>query len=146
MADGYLFDTNILVLLVRGGAPGRHLERRYALPAALGRSAISAVTVGEILALTRRFAWGPDKTKAVLALLGQLLVVDINDPDIYSAYADIDHATVTSGRALGKNDLWIAATARATGLTLLTTDKDFDPLVPAWLAREWVDQALSENP
>ncbi|WP_446725145.1 PIN domain-containing protein [Mucilaginibacter sp. SJ] len=28
----------------------------------------------------------------------------------------------------GKNDLWIAATAALLGLTLVTTDKDFDHL------------------
>ncbi|WP_162996638.1 type II toxin-antitoxin system VapC family toxin [Mucilaginibacter celer] len=29
---------------------------------------------------------------------------------------------------MGKNDLWIASTAALLGLTLVTTDKDFDHL------------------
>jgi predicted nucleic acid-binding protein len=33
-----------------------------------------------------------------------------------------------SARNMGKNDLWIAATALATKATLITTDKDFDHL------------------
>lgn len=33
-----------------------------------------------------------------------------------------------SARNMGKNDLWIAATASALDLTLLTTDRDFDHL------------------
>lgn len=32
------------------------------------------------------------------------------------------------GKALGKNDLWIAAAAKVSGATLLTTDPDFDIL------------------
>ena len=40
---------------------------------------------------------------------------------------------------MGKNDLWIAATAMATGATLLTTDKDFDHLDPTFLTRDWID-------
>ena len=31
-----------------------------------------------------------------------------------------------TARNMGKNDLWIAATAAATNTTLLTTDSDFD--------------------
>lgn len=40
---------------------------------------------------------------------------------------------------MGKNDLWIAAAAAATGATLLTTDGDFDWLDPLFLARHRVD-------
>jgi len=43
---------------------------------------------------------------------------------------------------MGKNDLWIAATARTTGATLLTTDKDFDHFDPALLPQEWIDPTL----
>ncbi len=34
---------------------------------------------------------------------------------------------------MGKNDLWIAATASVTGVTLMTTDGDFDHLHPVHL-------------
>jgi len=44
---------------------------------------------------------------------------------------------------MGKNDLWIAATAAVTGATLLTTDRDFDKLAPRFLAREWIDPETS---
>jgi tRNA(fMet)-specific endonuclease VapC len=39
------------------------------------------------------------------------------------------------------NDLWIAATAVATGATLVTTDKDFDHLEGLWPDRVYVDQS-----
>ena len=42
---------------------------------------------------------------------------------------------------MGKNDLWIAATAKATGATLLTTDKDFDHLYPGQINRIYIDPA-----
>ena len=47
------------------------------------------------------------------------------------AYVEIDldsqnHAD--GARNMGKNDLWIAACAKAAGATLLTTDKDFNHL------------------
>ena len=37
--------------------------------------------------------------------------------------------------------LWIAATAHVTGATILTTDRDFDPLHGLFLQRDWVDPA-----
>ena len=44
---------------------------------------------------------------------------------------------------MGKNDLWIAATAFVTKATLLTTDKDFDHMHPAFLQRDWINPRMS---
>jgi len=35
---------------------------------------------------------------------------------------------MTTSRNMGKNDLWIAATAHVSNAILLTTDRDFDHL------------------
>jgi len=43
---------------------------------------------------------------------------------------------------MGKNDLWIAATAHVTGATLLTADADFDHLNGAFLNRVLIDDAV----
>lgn len=40
---------------------------------------------------------------------------------------------------MGKNDLWIAATAHVLGAHVLTTDKDFDHLAPHFLSYSWID-------
>ena len=42
-------------------------------------------------------------------------------PAILTAYGDIDAASDAAGRPMGKNDVWIAATARANDATILTT-------------------------
>ncbi len=64
--------------------------------------------------------------------------------DLATGVISITHAEPrawhpTPGRPMGKNDLWIAATAKVSGLTLLTTDADFDHLHPAHLNRIRVD-------
>ena len=59
--------------------------------------------------------------------------------EIVRAYAPIDVFSHSQGIDMGKNDLWIAATASVTGATLLTTDKDFDHLESAFLTRIWID-------
>ncbi|MBK9016619.1 MAG: PIN domain-containing protein [Saprospiraceae bacterium] len=44
-----------------------------------------------------------------------------------------------SARNMGKNDLWIAATAHATQATLLTTDMDFNHLDGVFFDLERID-------
>ena len=52
--------------------------------------------------------------------------VTIGAPELLAAYVEID--TFSNGKSMGKNDLWIAATAHVTGANLVTLDKDFDHL------------------
>ena len=40
---------------------------------------------------------------------------------------------------MGKNDVWIAATAQVTNTIILTADKDFDHLHPQLVTREYVN-------
>ncbi len=54
------------------------------------------------------------------------------DVDAYSQAKHPDYAppVAFTARNMGKNDLWIAATAFLFGLPLVTTDHDFDHLHP----------------
>lgn len=73
-------------------------------------------------------------------------MVDIHNERVLAAYADVYVHAHRAGRPMGQNDMWIAASAVATGLPLLTTDRDFDPLHPALLTREYVDpRTLKES-
>jgi len=65
----------------------------------------------------------------------------LDEPGIPDAYVKIDVYSEGIGRTMGKNDLWIAATANVTSATLLTTDKDFDHLDGAFINRVWIDPA-----
>lgn len=40
---------------------------------------------------------------------------------------------------MGKNDLWIAATAAALNVPLVTTDKDFSHLAPSFIELVLID-------
>jgi tRNA(fMet)-specific endonuclease VapC len=81
--------------------------------------------------------WGVPKRNAYHNLLKNLLIADINKEDVIDKYAEIDAfsngksdviSLGTSARNMGKNDLWIAATASVLKATLLTTDQDFSHL------------------
>jgi tRNA(fMet)-specific endonuclease VapC len=139
-AGQYLLDTNILVLYIRAGDLAKRIEERFALRQSLYKPMISIVSVGEILSLARQFAWGGDKTDIMERLLKDVVQIDISSIEVLRAYAELDHHTRKAGKQIGKNDLWIAATAKATGATLLTMDRDFDCLADALIQRIWIDQ------
>ncbi len=71
-------------------------------------------------------------------LLNEFLIADINVESIIDKYAEIDafsqnklpeNPLGSSPRNMGKNDIWIAATAAVLNAKLLTTDKDFQHLI-----------------
>ena len=136
---GYLLDTNIVLSLMRANPLGKSIEATYNLQASLNRCLISVVTVEEMLSLGRQFKWGRNKLDALGTMLRQLVLIDINEPQILEAYGEIDHACRALGYKMGKNDVWIAATTRVSGATLLTTDHDFDHLHGTWIDRVWID-------
>ena len=135
----YLLDTNILVHLVRASRLGEAVAARYQLFDHPFKPLISVVTVGEALKLGKELNWGDKKIAKLRGLLRQLTWVDINHDDVFAAYADIAHLSDTSGQTKGQNDYWIAATAKATSATLLTTDRDFDHLHGVHIQREYID-------
>lgn len=71
--------------------------------------------------------------------LSQFLIIPIQAEDLLTKYAEIDaysqgrlgpnpSAHGMSARNMGKNDLWIAATAAITASVLITADNDFTHL------------------
>lgn len=74
--------------------------------------------------------------------LDNLVTVDINHPKVIEAYVAIDLFSQRSSkgaRNMGKNDLWIAACAKAADATLVTTDTDFAHLDPHHISLRWID-------
>jgi tRNA(fMet)-specific endonuclease VapC len=135
-----LLDTSIVIHLARGGVAAERLESRFGFRSRALTPSISAVTVGELLAFAERNDWGQRKRESLQQLIGNLIVVDVRRPGVLRTYAALDTHLKRSGTPMGQqNDVWIAATAAATGAVLVTADKDFDVLHPGHIQREWVD-------
>jgi tRNA(fMet)-specific endonuclease VapC len=84
--------------------------------------------VGELLAFANANHWG-EKRKAMLTeRLKNSLIVPISHPGVHQRWADTHTKLQGAGVSVGHNDIWIAATASVTGLTVLSTDKDFAKL------------------
>jgi tRNA(fMet)-specific endonuclease VapC len=121
----WLVDTSIVVHVLRATPLGRHIVAAHQLRARPDAAMVSIVTVGELLSLTRQLGWGEKRVALMKELLGEMVVVDINSQPVLDAYAEIDAWCRQNGRNLGKNDVWIAATAAVTRAALVTADKDF---------------------
>ena len=130
-----LLDTNIVVHLIRDNEVAKRVDAAFQLRHRADRPLISIVTIGECLSLARQFRWGSSKVEALEALLREMVVVSIDSRPVLERFGEFHSWTKSIGRVLGHNDLWIAATAAATGAHLLTTDTDFDPLFPDRIQR-----------
>jgi len=125
----FVLDTNIVLAYIRQSTQYLNAERRLSLTADDVQLIVSVVTIGEIHVLATRNNWGEKKTAQLDTFIKQaLFVVDVSSgaPELLDAYVEID--CFSNGRSMGKNDLWIAATAKVTESTLVTTDGDFDHL------------------
>ena len=142
----YLLDTNILLYFFRQDKNWDIINAQYDLT--MSDNVVSVVGWGEILSLATRNSWGERRMAELDKLDEFFLISDIYDEKIIHRYAEIDTFSEgklkskplgTSARNMGKNDLWIAATASVLGLTLLTTDKDFNHLNQVYLDLAFVD-------
>jgi tRNA(fMet)-specific endonuclease VapC len=135
----YLLDTGILVHYARQSQLYKEIEDKEKLSASDCMPMISIVVYGEILSFGMQHNWGSKKLQSISSLLSKLIVIDINlgDLDLLKAYAEIDafsknklpeHPLGTSAITMGKNDLWIAATAKVANASLITIDSDFSHL------------------
>lgn len=91
---------------------------------------IQVVTVGEIRSIGIRNKWGKKKLTNVEEIYKKCVVVGINKEPIIDTYGKIDSYSqgkledqplLGSARNMGKNDLWIAASAIVSKSKLLTT-------------------------
>ena len=139
----FLLDTNLLLGFTRKAPWAIRARAEYNLGNRETMVFTSVICRGEILALAEKNGWGSEKRTRLEQVLNGVL--DINRRTISDAYARIDAWThgksVTSPQnapppkpavPMKQNDLWIAATAHASGAALLSTDTDFRHLDDIW--------------
>lgn len=120
-------DTNILVNICRGNKVGQRITKDQLLKQRQEKPLISVVTVGEALSLAKQFNWGAQRQGKLLKLMSELVIADIDNEEVLNNYAEIDHylkKVIKPAHPIGKNDIWIAATAKAADAWLMTSDKD----------------------
>lgn len=121
-----IYDTNLII---------DHIRRQEPLPA---RAILPVVVVGELEAFALKSDWGYQKVSFMRTLFEKFPIVEIVR-ELTPIYARIDafsQGTLKgqllplglSARNMGKNDIWIAATALYLDMELCTNDQDFNHL------------------
>jgi predicted nucleic acid-binding protein len=147
MATPLLLDTNVLLHYARGKATGIWLRERYQLRDTSGHLLTCRIAIGEVLAFVAKAQaqgqpWGTPKIEALERLLDALHIVEITDPAMAKTYSELyafSEVTTKPARSMSGTDLWIAAAAKVSGATLLTSDPDFDHLHPHQITVEKYD-------
>ncbi len=142
----YLFDTSILLLFLRQHVYWNKIYHTYHFDQSI--NFISLVSIAELRSLGLQNDWGLRRLEKIELLRKDFVITDINVEEIIWRYAEIDafsqgklkgKSLGKSARNMGKNDLWIAATASYFGLELITTDHDFDHLSEKYLTLRSID-------
>jgi tRNA(fMet)-specific endonuclease VapC len=140
----YFLDTNIFIMFTQRKDFRTFFNNNYNH----SQLVTSVVVEGELKSFSIQRKWGFHKRNTLSNFLSKSIIYPIKTELIIDKYAEIDaysqgkHPTIqlpTSARNMGKNDIWIAATASVLNITLLTTDKDFDHLNNVFLTVEWID-------
>ncbi|MEM6262463.1 MAG: type II toxin-antitoxin system VapC family toxin [Bacteroidota bacterium] len=144
----YLLDTNVLIIYSRSVDIAKRIERDHQLFGGRNDLAVSVVTIGEINSLIAQYDYGKRRRESIQKMLEKVLEIDINIRKILDLYGQIDSYSQGklknkkgnfTSRNMGKNDLWIAATASAFDMVLVTTDQDFDHLDGEFIKLKYID-------
>lgn len=140
--DYFVLDTSAIVHVLRNTVNGKALNSyldEYPEDYSL---LISVATVGELDSLKLQQKWSESRCLNLEKFLNDITIINIENADkaLIDNYAMLDAFSLRkipdksgdlkygSAIGMGKNDLWIAATAVTMDATLITSDGDFDHL------------------
>jgi len=119
MEPRYLLDTNICIY-IRQKRPEEVLRRFRKLRP--GEAALSVITYGELLYRVAKSAQRVAALERLRELVHLLPALSLPE-SAAEAYGSIRAELESKGERIGNNDLWIAAHAMVTGLTLVTNNQ-----------------------
>jgi predicted nucleic acid-binding protein len=137
-----VIDTCVLIHIARETITGKKCLEALEKYDEAANIIVSVVTKAELGSFITQNKWGKSKIDKLNKMLEEITYIDISNADqlLIDSYTDIDafskrkiqdkSGNLLKGAAkkMGKNDLWIAATAYSLEIPLMTTDGDFDHL------------------
>jgi tRNA(fMet)-specific endonuclease VapC len=131
----FLLDTNICIYIRRRRPPGL-LARFERLK--LGEAVLSVITYGELIYGLEKSQFREQATKQLAELAGLVPIMEL-PPQAGQFYGAIRASLEARGELIGNNDLWIAAHAKAAGLTLVTNNEREFRRIQGLKMQNWVE-------
>jgi tRNA(fMet)-specific endonuclease VapC len=144
----FLFDSNIILHYIRQSELSRSVEVDLNPFSPENECWYCIVSKGEMRSIAIQNQWGIKKRQRLEDFFEELIPADVFAEDVINKYAEIDAYSQNklpgkslghTARNMGKNDLWIAATASVLDAVLITTDMDFNHLEGAFLRLRKLD-------
>ena len=137
-----VIDTCVFIHIVRDTITGKKCIEELEKYDEAANVIVSVVTKAELESFIAQNSWGKPKIEKLNKILEEITYIDISNADqlLINSYTEIDafskrktknksgNLLKGSAKKMGKNDLWIAATAYSLDIPLMTTDGDFDHL------------------
>jgi predicted nucleic acid-binding protein len=137
-----VIDTCVFIHIIRDTVTGKNCLNALEKYDEAANIIVSVVTKAELESFVTQNNWGKSKIEKLNKILEEITYIDISNADqlLISSYTEVDAFSKRktkdksgillkgSARKMGKNDLWIAATAYSLDVPLMTTDGDFDHL------------------
>ena len=134
MGPRYLLDTNICIYIAKHNPPAA--RERFARHAA-SELAMSVVTLGE-LRFGAEKSHSREKALATIGRLASVIQVAALPVSAGEHHGQIRAQLQRLGQAIGNNDLWLSAHARAEGWILVTDNEREFARVDGLQAENWV--------
>ena len=116
--NGNVLDTNVIIRYVKGDAAVAAVVEN------LENIAIPSVVIGELLFGAEKSQRREYNRKVYLDFCAPYPVLDVT-ATVADEYGTLKCNLQKSGHILPENDMWIAATAIANGMAVVTQDKHF---------------------
>lgn len=117
--NGKLVDTNVIIRVLKGQT------ELFSLFDDMEKLFVSSISIGELMYGAELSNKQDFNRELYFDFCNQMKIIYI-DSDIAKNYGKIKAQLKKSGHSIPENDIWIAATAIAANLTLVTADSDFD--------------------
>jgi tRNA(fMet)-specific endonuclease VapC len=131
----FLLDTNICIH-IRRQRPAAVLARFQRLKP--GEAVLSVITYGELVYGVEKSQFREQASRQLAELAGLVPVMEL-PWEAGQFYGAIRAVLEAKGEIIGNNDLWIAAHAKAAGLTLVTNNEGEFRRVPGLKIQNWLN-------
>jgi tRNA(fMet)-specific endonuclease VapC len=133
-APKYLLDTDTFVF-IRRGRPGTARQKLARLQP--GEAIMSIISHGELLYGINKKRVGPEPFRDLEELVS-FIEVETLPPRAAEVYGEVRATLALRGEVIGANDLWIAAHAICSGLTLVTNNEREFRRIPGLKIENWI--------
>jgi len=129
----YMLDTDICIYIAKRQPPGVRARFEQLKP---GQLIMSSITFGELCYGLNK---STQRTRALARLEELIQEIPVEDLNRNAAmtYGEIRAHLAKAGVLIGSNDLWIAAHAKALGVTLATNNEREFRRVPGLTVENW---------